>query len=52
MFTLVDLAVPEATAPPDPTRLDPLDLELVVAVDAAPGALPGEALITLVETLP
>jgi hypothetical protein len=51
-LTLVDDADPSETPPPDPDRLEPVALQLVVAVDAAPGALPGEATITLVETLP
>ncbi len=51
-ITLVDLGDPSATPPPDPGRLEPLALQLVVVVDAEPGALPGEASVTLVETQP
>ena len=51
-ITLVDVGDPSATPPPDPGRLEPLALQLVVVVDAEPGALPGEASVTLVETQP
>ena len=51
-LTLVDLGDPIATPPPDPRRLDPLALQFVVAVNAEPGALPGETSVSLVETLP
>ncbi|MEZ4326315.1 MAG: hypothetical protein R3B40_13930 [Polyangiales bacterium] len=50
--TLVDEADPDTNPPPDDARLDPVGLRIAIVTDAELGELPGEALITLVETQP
>lgn len=49
-IALVDEASPDAGV--DPARFDPIPMLLVAMTEAEPGALPGRASITLVETRP